>query len=93
MLLLTRKIGEVIYIIDNETGKEVTLIVSDIQQNNVKIGLEDPSRQYTFLRKEVREREEGKENPNPYYKDTPTKRSKKNNRTGRFGMPAVEDKE
>jgi carbon storage regulator CsrA len=92
MLLLTRKIGEVIYIIDNETGKEVTLVVSDIQQNNVKIGLEDNDKNYTFLRKEVREREEGKENPNPYYKDTPTKRSKKKtNRGSRFGMPPKEE--
>jgi sRNA-binding carbon storage regulator CsrA len=91
MLLLTRKIGEVIYIIDNETGHEVTLIVSDIQPNNVKIGLEDNDRRYTFLRKEVRMREEGSDNVNPYYKDTPTKRSKKSNRTGRFGMPPKEE--
>jgi len=90
MLLLTRKLGEVIYITDNVTGEEVTLIVSEINQNNVKIGLEDPNMRFTFLRKEVREREEGKENPNPYYNDTPAKKSKKN-RKNRFGMPALED--
>jgi len=92
MLLLTRKVGEVIYITDKDTGKEVVLIISDIQNNKVKIGLEDNDQNYTFLRKEVREREEGKENPNPYYKDNPPKK-KSSKRNNRFGMPPMEERE
>lgn len=50
MLILTRKIGEIIKIGDN-----ITLHIVDISKGNVKLGIEAP-KDVTILRQEVYER-------------------------------------
>lgn len=89
MLLLTRNPGEVIYIIDNETGKEIEIVIAEVQGNRVKLGLVDDGKNYTFLRKEVRERKEGKSDPNPFYRDN-REWVRTKPRKNRFNMPEVQ---
>jgi len=67
VLILTRTQGEVIYIQDNDTGEVITLLVSKIQRNTVALGLEGNKERYTFLRKEVLERQQDHPNPSSYY--------------------------
>jgi carbon storage regulator CsrA len=69
MLNLNRKSNQSIFIRDNDTGKELELIVLSIEGKTVKLGFEGDSQKFTILRKEVKQREENHENPNPFYKD------------------------
>lgn len=79
MLYLNRKVNETIVVIDNATGKQFQVVVLDaypkyneerrVYEATVKIGLEDVDKNYTFLRKEVLQREAKNPNPNPFYKD------------------------
>lgn len=69
MLYLNRRRNESTYIIDNATKQEVEVVVLDIQGNVVQLGFVDQANNYTILRKEVRQRQEGHELPNPFFKD------------------------
>lgn len=65
MLVLSRstairpdgKKNNIVYITNKETQETITLSILDIQRGRVKIGLEDPTKNYNFLRNEVAERE------------------------------------
>lgn len=69
MLHLNRKKNEVIYLQNNSTGEIVTLVVLEVRGKTVKLGFENDSRSHTVLRKEVKQKQENHENPNPYYMD------------------------
>lgn len=69
MLFLNRKPNEVIYIQDSETGETLTLLVTKVHGKTVTLGFENDSKKFTILRKEVKERQDGKDFPNPFYKD------------------------
>jgi carbon storage regulator CsrA len=69
MLHLNRKPNESIYIIDNETGHTVELVILEVKGKTVKLGFENADRSSTILRKEIKQKKENHDNPNPYYKD------------------------
>ena len=56
MLSLTRRIHEVIIIIDRETGEEIVVAPTGYRGNQVEIGIEASKTRYTILRREVQER-------------------------------------
>lgn len=57
MLMLTRRTGEEIVVIDNETGEEIVIAVLCRVQNQTRIGVGASKTRYTILRREVLERE------------------------------------
>lgn len=78
MLYLDRKKNQSIELKDKTTGNVVHVVILDIQGKNVRIGFEDESNSHTILRKEVRQRNEGLPDANPFYQDRiPNKPPKK----------------
>ena len=79
MLYLDRKINEVINIEQNTTGATLEVVVLGVRrrwnrtaneyEHVVKLGFVDDAKEFTFLRKEVKMRQDGADSPNPYYKD------------------------
>lgn len=69
MLYFNRCRNESTYIIDNKTKQEIEVVILDIQDNVVQLGFVDPDNNYTILRKEVKQRQENHELPNPFFKD------------------------
>jgi len=69
MLHLDRRVNETILLIHNETGEEITLVILDVRGKNITLGFEDNNKSHTILRKEVKQRQENHDNPNPFYKD------------------------
>ncbi len=69
MLHLDRKKNQSVELYHKGTGQVIHVIVLDIQGKNVRLGFEDSTNSSTILRKEVRQRNEGKDNPNPFYDD------------------------
>jgi carbon storage regulator CsrA len=58
MLCLSRKVGEVIYIVNEDTGDVITLTVNDIQRGappKVSLGI-DADQHYRIIRKELYDR-------------------------------------
>lgn len=56
MLVLERRRNEEIIITDKASGDIIKIIVLSVRGNKVKIGLEDQSQKYIFMRKEVQDR-------------------------------------
>lgn len=69
MLYLNRRRNESTYIIDNVTKQEVEVVILDIKGDVIQLGFVDPDNKYTILRKEVKQRQENHELPNPFFKD------------------------
>lgn len=79
MLYLDRKINEVINVESNQTKASMDVVVLGVRRRFnrstreydyiVKLGFVDDAKEYTFLRKEVKMRQDGTPNPNPYFKD------------------------
>lgn len=97
MLNLNRKPGEAIYIRREGTDEVLTLVVLSIKSDKqiVTLGFENETKEFSILRKEVQERDEGKELPNPFYKDRiPTywinKKHKKHMEAKEQDTPATE---
>jgi len=57
MLLLTRRSGEEIVVIDNETGEEIVIAVLNRFRNQTRLGIEASKTRYTVLRRELQERD------------------------------------
>ena len=57
MLLLTRRSGEEIVVIDKETGEEIVIAVLNRFRNQTRLGIEASKTRYTILRREVLERD------------------------------------
>jgi len=57
MLLLTRRSGEEIVVIDRETGEEIVIAVLDRLRNQTRIGIEASRARFAILRREVLERD------------------------------------
>ncbi len=57
MLLLTRRSGEEIVVIDRETGEEIVIAVLDRFRNQTRIGIKASKGRYSILRREVLERD------------------------------------
>ena len=55
MLLLTRRPGEEIVVIDKETGEEIVIAVLRLENREVRIGIE-ASKRFDIFRREVLER-------------------------------------
>lgn len=71
MLYLNRKPGEVIYVQKDGSDEVLTIVVTkiDYEKRVVTLGFENETKEFNVLRKEVKERNEGKELPNPFYND------------------------
>ena len=57
MLLLTRRSGEEIVVIDKETGEEIVIAVLNRFRNQTRLGIEASKTRYTILRRELQERD------------------------------------
>jgi carbon storage regulator CsrA len=69
MLHLNRKKNESIFIEHVDTGEVIELVVLEVKGKTVKLGFENESKSHTILRKEVKQKQLGNENPNPFYRD------------------------
>ena len=57
MLLLPRRSGEEIVVIDKETGEEIVIAVLNRFRNQTRLGIEASKTRYTILRRELQERD------------------------------------
>ena len=57
MLLLTRRSGEEIVVIDRETDEEIVIAVLNRFRNQTRLGIEASKTRYTILRRELQERD------------------------------------
>ena len=57
MLLLTRRPGEEIVVIDKQTGEEMVIALLRHGRQGTTLGIEASKTRYTILRREVQERD------------------------------------
>lgn len=69
MLYLDRRVNETILLINNATGEQITLVVLNVKGKVITLGFDDSNKSHTILRKEVKQRQENHDNPNPFYRD------------------------
>jgi len=56
MLLLTRRTGEEIVVIDKESGEEIVIVVRLRENRQIGVGIEAPRPRFEIYRREVLER-------------------------------------
>lgn len=56
MLVLTREIGEVVIIVDRDTGEKIKIILTRIKEGEARVGFECDKTKYNIYRQELGEK-------------------------------------